>query len=130
MATGRQPGYSGAMRLLAAALAFGAGLLWSCAAEKPKPAAQQEAIAGSLRTLKEEGSILRYLEPTPEEARALAEEAAVRGDGTDPANPIDSLAVDHEIDAPTQREKAEQAGISALAVAVTVGVAIAPYFFF
>ena len=130
MATGRQPGYSGAMRLLAAVLAFGAGLLWSCAAEKPKPAAQQEAIAGNLRTLKEEGSMLRYLEPTPEEARALAEEAAVRGDGADPANSIDSLAVDHEIDAPTQREKAEQAGISALAVAVTVGVAIAPYLFF
>jgi hypothetical protein len=119
------------MRLLAAALAFGVGLLWGCAAEKPKPAAQPDEItAANLRTLNEEGSILRYLAPTTEEAQALAQEAAVRGDGTDPSNPTDSLAADHEIDAPTQREKAEQAGMAALAVAVTVGVAIAPYFLF
>jgi hypothetical protein len=115
------------MRPLAAALALGAGLLWSCAAEKPKPALQQDDItAAHLRSLKEDGSILRYLEPTPEEARALAEEGALRGS----VEPIDSVATDHEIEGPTQREKAEQAGIAALAVAVTVGAMVAPYFLF
>jgi hypothetical protein len=119
------------MRLLAVALALGAGLVWSCAAEKPKPAVQQDEItAARLRSLKEDNSILRYLEPTPEEARALAEESALRGDGVAPADAVDTLAADHELEEPSQREKAEQAGISALAVAVTIGAMVAPYLLF
>jgi hypothetical protein len=40
------------------------------------------------------------------------------------------MAADHELEQPSQREKAEQAGIAALAVAVTVGAMVAPYFLF
>ena len=119
------------MRLLAVALALGAGLLWSCAAEKPKPAVPQSDItAAHLRTLKEEGSILRHLEPTPDEARALAEEQALRGDGTASAEPVDGMAADHELEQPSQREKAEQAGVAVLGVAVTLGALVAPYLLF
>ncbi len=101
------------MRLLAVALALGAGLVWSCAG-KPKPTVQQDEItAAHLRSLKEDKSILRYLEPTPDEARALAEERALRGDGVVPGDGVDTLAADHELEEPSQREKAEQAGIAA-----------------
>jgi hypothetical protein len=115
-------------------LAAGIALAVGCAAEKPPPVvANDEFTAAHLRNLGEGDSVLRHLEPTPEEARALAEENARRGDGdgTEPAAGIDTLAKDHaREEEPTGREKAEQAGVAALGVALTLGAMVAPYFLF
>ena len=133
MATGGVRGYTtGSMRGMGLLLAAGIALAVGCAAEKPPPVvADDDLTAAHLRNLGEDDSVLRHLGPTPEEARALAEENARRGDGTDPAAGIDTLAEDHaREEEPTGREKAEQAGVAALGVALTLGAMVAPYFLF
>ncbi len=119
------------MRGLGLLLAAGIVLAHGCGAEKPPPVvAEDDLTAAHLRYLGEGDSVLRHLAPTPDEARALAEESAQRGDVQDPPSGADTLAEDHSRAEPTGREKAEQAGVAALSVAVTLGAMVAPYFLF
>lgn len=116
------------MRSVAVALACGA-LLCACAAENARPTVGRDDItAAHLRNLETNGSALRLLEPTPQEAEVLAEEEAARA-----ARPPgeEGWAEDHDLEEePSTQEKAEQASVAVLAVAVTVGAMIAPYFLF
>ena len=107
-----------------------AGLACGCGAEKPRPVVGQDDItAAHLRNLDEERSVLRNLEPTEEEARALAEEELARHSATGRARRGGSE--DQELEeAPTTQKKWEQASIAVLQVAVTLGAMVAPYFLF
>jgi hypothetical protein len=115
--------FAGVMVLLAAGLACG------CGAEKQRPVVGEGDItAAHLRNLEEDGSMLRHLEPTEEEARALAEEELTRASSLAGQ---EGWTEDHDLqEAPTTQEKWEQASIAVLQVAVTVGAMVAPYFLF
>jgi hypothetical protein len=117
------------MRVVGMLLLVAAALAWGCAAEKPRPVVGADDItAAHLRNLDEDRSPLRYLEPTEEEARALAEEEVARG--SMPAGD-EGWAEDQDLEeAPTTQEKWGQASIAVLQVAVTVGAMVAPYFLF
>jgi hypothetical protein len=111
------------MVLLAGALAA------SCGPEKPPPVVGQDDVtAAHLRSLDEGHSTLRYLEPTEEEARALAEEERAE---TAQKPGDEGWIEDHELEEePTTQKKWEQTSIAVLKVAVTVGAMVAPYFLF
>jgi hypothetical protein len=118
------------MRLGVATLLLGAGLaIAGCASEKPPPVVGEDEITGAhLRNLEEEPPMLRYLEPTEEEARALAEEERATASGT-PA-PHAAVGQNDLEEEPTTEEKVTGASLGLLQVAITLGVIVAPYFFF
>jgi hypothetical protein len=121
------------MRLSVGMLLLAVGLAVGCGAEKQRPVVGEDEItAAHLRSLREDDSVLRHLEPTEEEARALAEEAAARGEGAGAhAAGEEGWAEDRDLEEePTTQEKWEQASIAVLQVAVTVGAMVAPYFLF
>jgi len=111
------------MVLLAGALAA------SCGPEKPPPVVGQDDVtAAHMRNLDEGHSTLRYLEPTEEEARALAEEERAQ---TEQKPGDEGWIEDHELEEePTTQKKWEQTSLAVLKVAVTVGAMVAPYFLF
>jgi hypothetical protein len=117
------------MRAVGMLMLVGVALVWGCASEQPRPVVGADDItAAHLRNLDEEGSPLRRLEPTEEEARALAEEDLARASA--PAGE-EGWTEDQDLEeAPTSQEKWEQASIAVLQVAVTVGAMVAPYFLF
>jgi hypothetical protein len=118
------------MRLWVGLLLVAGGLAAGCGAEKQRPVVGEDDItAAHLRSLGEDNSVLRYLVPTDEEARALAEDAQLRGD----APPGEAgLADPHDLEEeePTTDQKVSQASIAALQVAVIIGAMVAPYFLF
>jgi|SRR5262245_16027220 len=115
------------MRLAGVMMLLAAGLACGCGAEKQRPVVGEDEItAAHLRNLDENASSLRYLEPTEEEARALAQEELARG-SVPPGQ--EGWKEDHDLqEAPTTQDKWEQASIAVLQVAVTLGAMIAPYF--
>ena len=117
------------MRLVGVMVLLAAGLACGCGAEKPRPVVGQDDItAAHLRNLEEDRSVLRHLEPTQEEAHALAEEELARASA--PAGE-EGWTEDQDLqEVPTTQEKWEQASIAVLQVAVTVGAMVAPYFLF
>lgn len=117
------------MRLVGVMVLLAAGLACGCGAEKQRPVVGQDDItAAHLRNLGEDRSMLRHLEPTEEEAHALAEEELARASA--PAGE-EGWTEDQDLqEVPTTQEKWEQASIAVLQVAVTVGAMVAPYFFF
>ncbi len=118
------------MRLVGAMALLVAGLACGCGAEKQqRPVVGQDDItAAHLRNLQEDRSMVRYLEPTEEEGRALAQEDLVRADA--PAGE-EGWSEDQDLEeVPTTQEKWEQASIAVLQVAVTVGAMVAPFFLF
>ena|SRR5262245_27930457 len=117
------------MRLGVAMLLLGAGLaIAGCASEKPPPVVGEDEITSAhLRSLEEEPPMLRYLEPTEEEARALAEEErAATGNPTSQA-PAEQNDLEGE---PTTQDKVTGASLGLLQIAITLGAIVAPYFFF
>ncbi len=107
--------------------------LAACGAETQRPVVGQDDItAAHLRNLEPEESSLRHLDPTEEEARALAEEEAARAGGDPaPAPGAEGWAEDRDLEEePSRQEKVEQASIAVLQVAVTLGAMVAPYFLF
>jgi hypothetical protein len=117
------------MRLVEVMVLLAAGFACGCGAEKQRPVVGEDDItAAHLRNLGEDRSMLRHLEPTEEEARALAEEEGARA-GAPPGE--EGWTEDHDLqEAPTTRDKWEQASIAVLQVAVTLGAMVAPYFLF
>ena len=117
------------MRLVGVLVLLAAGLACGCGAEKQRPVVGQDDItAAHLRNLGEDRSMLRHLEPTEEEAHALAEEELARASA--PAGE-EGWTEDQDLqEVPTTQEKWEQASIAVLQVAVTVGAMVAPYFLF
>ena len=117
------------MRLVGVMVLLAAGLACGCGAEKQRPVVGQDDItAAHLRNLGEDRSMLRHLEPTEEEAHALAEEELARASA--PAGE-EGWTEDQDLqEVPTTQEKWEQASIAVLQVAVTVGAMVAPYFLF
>ena len=116
--------------VLVAALAAG-----GCANDKPRPTVgEDEVTAAHLRALPIESPYLRYLEPDEEEARAIAEEeqkkeAAAR----DPSRNEDGFYPEEQAlydEDDGSQDKFGQATISVLQLAITVGMMVAPYFFF
>lgn len=118
------------MRLGVATVLLGTGLaIAGCVSEKPPPVVGEDEItAAHLRSLQPEPPILRYLEPTEEEARALAEEerAAANGNPTPEAS-AERSDLEEE---PNTEDKVAGASIALLQVAVTIGAIVAPYFLF
>ena len=111
------------MLLVAGALAVG------CGAEKqPAVVGEDDITVAHLRNLEEEASDLRYLEPTEEEARKLAEEELAQ---TRVRPGQEQWAENHDIEEdPSTQDKVAQASIAFLQVAVTIGAMVAPYFLF
>jgi len=113
-----------------AALAAG-----GCANDKPtRPiVGEDEVTAAHLRALPLESPYLLYLEPDEEEARKLAEEeqkkeeARAAGRNEDGVYPEEQALYDEE---DGSQDKFGQASIAILQVAITVGMMVAPYFFF
>lgn len=126
-----QRGYSArCVRLVVVMLVVVAALAAGCGAEKQRPVVGEDEItAAHLQSLRQDGSMLRYLEPTPEEAQALAEEEQARA--AIPAGE-EGWAEDRDLDkeTPTTQDKVEQASIAVLQVTLTLGAMIAPYFLF
>jgi hypothetical protein len=120
------------MRLCVGMLVLGAVFAVGCGAEKQRPVVGESDItAAHLRGLQEDRSVLRHLEPTEEEARALAEEERARTGGSVPAPGEEGWSEDRDLEeAPTTQDKVEQASIAVLQVAVTLGAMVAPYFLF
>jgi len=118
------------MRLGVATLLLGMGLaIAGCASEKPPPVVGEDEITPAhLRNLEEEPPILRYLEPTEEEARALAEEEQATASGN-PA-PEASVGRNDLEEEPTTEEKVTGASLGLLQIAITIGAIVAPYFLF
>jgi hypothetical protein len=116
------------MRLVVTLL-MGMVMVVGCATEQPRPVVgEDELTAAHLRNLQEDQSALRYLEPTEEEARALAEEELAKGNVT-PGQ--ETWAENRDLEEePTREEKVSQASIAILQVAVTLGAMVAPYFLF
>jgi hypothetical protein len=117
------------MRLVGVIALLAAGLVCGCSAEQPRPVVGQDDItAAHLRTLGEDRSVLRNLEPTEDDRRSLAEEELARANA--PAGE-EGWSEDQDLEeVPTTQEKWEQASIAVLQVAVTVGAMVAPYFLF
>jgi hypothetical protein len=98
-----------------------------CGPEKPPPVVGEDDItAAHLRSLQDEPSLLRHLEPTEEEARELAKEEQSAASDT-AAGSGDRSELEEE---PTTENKVAGASIALLQVAVTIGAMVAPYFFF
>jgi hypothetical protein len=115
------------MRLGVVTLLVAGALVAGCGAEKQRAVVGEDDItAAHLRTLHEEESDLRYLEPTEEEARRLAEEELAQT-RVRPGEEAESHDIEED---PSTQEKAAQASIAFLQVAVTIGAMVAPYFFF
>jgi hypothetical protein len=119
-----------AMSAVALVVVLGAG---GCANEKPRPTVgEDEVTAAHLRALPLESPYLRYLEPDEEEARAIAEEEQKEA-ARDPSRNEDGLYPEeqglHDEDDGSQ-DKFGQASIAILQVALVVGAAVAPFFFF
>ena len=105
-----------------------------CANDKPRPTVGEDDVtAAHLRALPLESPYLRYLEPDEEEARKLAEEeqkkeeARAAGRNEDGVYPEEQALYDEE---DGSQDKFGQASIAILQVAITVGMMVAPYFFF
>jgi hypothetical protein len=98
-----------------------------CAPEKPPPVVGEDDItAAHLRNLEEEPPLLRQLDPTEEERRALADEGLAAS-----TKPGDESGDRNEIEEePTTEQKVTGASIGLLQVAVTIGAMVAPYFLF
>jgi hypothetical protein len=120
------------MRLCVGMLLLGAVLAVGCGADKQRPVVGENDItAAHLRGLREDRSVVRHLEPTEEEARALAEEELARTGGAAPAPGDEGWSEDLDLEEePTTQDKVEQASIAVLQVAVTLGAMVAPYFLF
>ena len=118
------------MRLGLATLLLGTGLaIAGCASEKPPPVVGEDEITPAhLRSLEEGPPTLQYLEPTEEEARALAEEERAAASGN-PAPEASAGRNDLE-EEPTTEDKVAGASIGLLQVAITIGAIVAPYFLF
>jgi len=117
------------MRLGVATLLLGLGLaIAGCASEKPPPVVGEDITAAQLRSLEDEPPMLRYLSPTDEEARALAEEERLAASG----NPVPEASAERSDleDEATTEDKVEGASIGLLQVAITIGAIVAPYFLF
>lgn len=117
------------MRFGVLMLLLGVTLAGGCGAEKQRPVVGEDDItAAHLRSLDGEPSALRHLDPTEEEARALADEELARA--SVPAGE-EGWSEDRDLEeVPTTQEKWEQASIAVLQVAVTLGAMVAPYFLF
>ena len=89
---------------------------------------EDDITAAHLRNLQEDGSVLRHLEPSETEARALADEELVRA-GAPPGEEtwVENQEVEEQ---PTTEETVGRTSIAVLQVAVTIGAMVAPYFFF
>ena len=106
-----------------------------CTNDKPtRPiVGEDEVTAAHLRALPLESPYLRYLEPDEEEARKLAEEeqkreaARAAGRNEDGVYPEEQALYDED---DGSQDKVGQASIAILQVAITVGMMVAPYFFF
>ena len=122
------------MRLGVATLLLGTGLaivgcVGGCASEKSPPVVGEDDItAAHLRNLEDEPPLLRYLSPTDEEARALAEEERLAASG----NPVPEASTGRSDleEEPTTEDKAIGASIGLLQIAITIGAIVAPYFLF
>jgi hypothetical protein len=111
--------------LAMALLVVGLGVA-GCGPEKPPPVVGEDEItAAHLRNLEEEPPLLRQLEPTEEERKALAEEGLTAS--TKPGDSGDRNEIEEE---PTTEQKVTGASIGLLQVAVTIGAMVAPYFLF
>lgn len=111
--------------LAMALLVVGLGVV-GCGPEKPPPVVGEDEItAAHLRNLEEEPPLLRQLEPTEEERKALADEGLAAS--TKPGDSGDRNEIEEE---PTTEQKVTGASIGLLQVAVTIGAMVAPYFFF
>ena len=111
--------------LAMALLVVGLGVA-GCGPEKPPPVVGEDEItAAHLRNLEEEPPLLRQLEPTEEERKALAEEGLAAS--TEPRDSGDRNEIEEE---PSTEQKVTGASIGLLQVAVTIGAMVAPYFFF
>ena len=112
--------------LAMALLAVGLGIV-GCGPEKPPPVVGEDDItAAHLRSLQEEPSLLRHLDPTEEEKKALADEELTASN--DPADASrDRSEIEEE---PTTEDKVTGASIGLLQVAITIGAIVAPYFLF
>jgi hypothetical protein len=111
--------------LAMALLVVGLGVA-GCGPEKPPPVVGEDEItAAHLRNLEEEPPLLRQLEPTEEERKALAEEGLQAN--TRPGDSGDRNEIEEE---PTTEQKVTGASIGLLQVAVTIGAMVAPYFLF
>src|SRR5262249_48168153 len=97
--------------------------------EQQRPVVGEDDItAAQLRNLHEDQSPLRYLEPTEEEAHALAEEELAEA-SVPPGE--ERWAENRDLEEePSREEKVAQASIAILQVAVTIGAMVAPYFLF
>jgi hypothetical protein len=121
------------MRTLAVSVAVLTALLaGGCASEKPPPVVgEDEVTAAHLKSLSIESPFLRYLEPTEEEARAIAEEqhaeAARDPSANDGLYPEERTLRDEDDGA---EDKFGQASIAVLKVAIILGAMVAPYFLF
>jgi hypothetical protein len=122
------------MRTLAVPVAVLVAVLLAggCASEKPPPVVGEDEItAAHLKSLSLESPWLRYLEPTEEEARAIAEEE--RSEAARDTNAGDGLYPEERTlrdeDDGTQ-DKFGQASVAVLKVAIILGAMVAPYFLF